>query len=260
MDAGPLDPTQRFSNRVDDYVRYRPFYPKALIDLLRRACGMTAEWIVADVGSGPGNLTRLFLDHGNRVHGIEPNREMREAGERLLGGYPRFTSVIGTAEETTLPDGSVDLVVAGQAFHWFDPARARREFARVLRPPRWVALVWNERRVDATPFLAAYERLMLAHGTDYATVGHSNADPTNTIALDAFFGADGYTRATFENRQLFDFEGLRGRLLSSSYAPAAGQPGHDLLLTGLRAAFDVHQENGAVSFEYNTTVSYGCLR
>jgi len=180
---------------------------------------------------------------------------MREAGERLLAGYPAFTSVAGTAEATTFTDASVDLVVAGQAFHWFDQARAKQEFARVLGPPRPVALVWNERRVDSTPFLRAYEKLLRAYGTDYARVG--NHDAADDAALERFFSPAGYRRATFEYRQVFDDEGLRGRLLSSSYAPEPGQPGYEAMLQELRALFDEHQQGGMVSFEYDTAVYYG---
>ena len=254
---GMDDPTRRFSTRVANYVRYRPSYPPAIVALLTRRCGLSADWAVADVGSGPGNLTRLLLDNGNSVYAIEPNREMREAGERLLGDDPRFQSIAGTAEETTLGDGSVDLVTAGQAFHWFDQERARHEFARILRPPRWVALIWNERRVDTTPFLAAYERLLLTYGTDYAAVRHQGA--ADAAALDAFFGPSGYEMASFPNRQLFDLPSLRGRLLSSSYAPDAGQPGHDAMLTELRQLFTRHETGGQVVFEYETKVYYGRL-
>jgi ubiquinone/menaquinone biosynthesis C-methylase UbiE len=151
----PGDVTQRFSSRVDNYIRYRPGYPDAILDTLRDAYGLTPASIVADVGSGTGILTEMFLRHGNVVYGIEPNREMREAAERLLAGYDRFHSVAATAEDTTLGDDSVDLVTAGQAFHWFDPSKARAEFARVLKPGGWVALIWNE-RVVTTPFLADY--------------------------------------------------------------------------------------------------------
>ncbi|MBA2363352.1 MAG: class I SAM-dependent methyltransferase [Chloroflexia bacterium] len=249
------DPTQRFSARVDDYIKYRPYYPQAVIHLLQQQCGMTPAWTIADIGSGPGNLTRLFLDNGNRVFGIEPNREMREAGERLLGGHPGFTSIDGTAEATGLPDGSAELVAAGQAFHWFDLDRASREFRRILRPPRWVVLVWNERRIAGTPFLEAYERLLVAYGTDYAQVRHRDA--ADATALERFFGPGGYGRASFENVQRFDLEGLRGRLLSSSYAPMAGQPGHPEMLVELHGIFDEYQEGGVVGFEYDTTVYYG---
>ncbi len=251
------DPTQRFSDRVENYVKYRPSYPPAVVDVLQRECGLTATAVVADVGSGPGNLTRLFLDHGNTVFGVEPNRSMREAGERLLQGYPRFHSVDGTAEATTLPDGSVDLVTAGQAFHWFDRARAREEFRRILRAPRWVALIWNERRIASTPFLAAYEHLLLQYGTDYAQVQHRDA--ADDAALGEFFAPHGYVRASFENRQVFDFDGLQGRLLSSSYAPAAGQPGHEAMLAELRRLFETHQSHGTVTVEYDTQVYYGRL-
>ncbi|MDP8950409.1 MAG: class I SAM-dependent methyltransferase [Actinomycetota bacterium] len=160
------DPTQRFTNRVDHYVKYRPSYPRAALDLLKTECGLTSASLVADVGSGTGILSELFLENGNRVFGIEPNERMRETGERRLGRHPRFTSVAGTAEATTLDGDSVDFVVAGQAFHWFDPERARAEFSRILKPGGWVALVWNLRRKDATPFLAAYERLLEVYRTN----------------------------------------------------------------------------------------------
>lgn len=249
------DPTRRFSSRVDNYVKYRPSYPAAVIDLLRRECGLAGREVVADIGSGPGNLTRLLLENGNRVFGVEPNREMREAGERLLGGYPRFVSVDGTAEATTLASESVDLVTAGQAFHWFDRGRARRELGRILRLPRHVALVWNERRVASTAFLSAYEELLQTYGTDYAEVQHRGA--TDAAALRDFFGSDGYRQAAFLNEQVFDFDGVRGRLLSSSYAPEAGQPRYVSMLEDLRALFEAHQSGGVVTVEYDTTVYYG---
>ncbi len=250
-----LNPKERFSTRVENYVRYRPGYPPAVIDVLRRQCGLDGSWVVADVGSGPGNLARLFLDNGNAVVGVEPNREMREAGQRLLAGYPRFTSVSGSAETTLLDDASVDLVVAGQAFHWFDRDRCKPEFRRILRGKRWTALVWNDRRTGTTPFLAAYERLLERYATDYATVRHRNV--TSDEVLGAFFAPREPASASFPNRQSFDFDGLKGRLLSSSYAPEPGRPGYEAMLADLRAAFDTYQSGGTVSFDYDTQVYYG---
>ena len=246
-------PTQRFSNRVENYVRYRPGYPREVVELLARECGMTADLVVADVGSGTGLLTRLFLERGCRVYGVEPNREMREAGERLLAGYERFVSVNGAAEATTLADHSVDLVAAGQAFHWFDSARARREFARILKPGGWVALVWNERRVDTTPFLRAFERLLQTFGTDYKEVGRRI--PAASVA--SFFAPRAYRSHRFDNRQVFDFDGLKGRLLSTSYTPPPGHPNHQPMLDALRPLYDEHQDGGRVAFEYDTRVYYG---
>jgi len=143
------DAKQRFSNRVADYVRYRPGYPAALFDLLRVECAFTSNHAVADVGSGTGLLTKLFLENGNRVFGVEPNQEMRRAGEEFLHSFPKFTSVAGSAEATTLGDASVDFVTAGQAFHWFDPQAARREFLRILKTNGWVVIAWNDRRLLA---------------------------------------------------------------------------------------------------------------
>ena len=248
------DSTQRFSSRVEDYVRYRPGYPEAIVDLLRAECGLTSESVVADVGSGTGILSELFLRNGNRVFGVEPNREMSEAGERLLAGYANFTSVEGTAEATTLPDGSVDFVTAGQAFHWFDPDKARAEWTRILRPGGWAVIVWNDRRSGGTPFLEGYEALLRRYGTDYERVTHRQFDEER---LRAFFGAGGCRQRVFENEQVFDYEGLRGRLLSSSYTPEPGHPNHEPMLGELRRIFEAHAENGVVRVEYDTRVYYG---
>ncbi|GAC1514965.1 MAG: class I SAM-dependent methyltransferase [Chloroflexota bacterium] len=257
MHADMDDPTRRFSSRVDDYVRYRPSYPGAVVDVIRQHCGLTGAWVVADIGSGPGHLTRLFLANGNPVIGVEPNREMREAGEHLLRDAPRFTSVDGTAEDTTLDDDSVDLIVAGQAFHWFDHRAARREFDRILTAHRWVALVWNERRTTSTPFLAAYEELLLRHAPEYARVGHRLVVGDDVLA--EFFGPNGYGRATVPNQQVFDFQGVRGRLLSSSYAPRPGHEGYEAMIADLRRLVDAYQVNGTVTLEYDTTIYHGRL-
>ena len=249
------DVTQRFSTRVDNYVRYRPSYPDALIDTLRDDCDLTAESIVADVGSGTGILTEMFLRHGNVVYGIEPNREMRQAAERLLAACDRFHSVAATAEDTTLADASVDVITAGQAFHWFDRKRTRAEFVRVLKPGGWVALIWNE-RILTTPFLAAYEQLLKEYVIEYDQVDHRRIDES---VIRDFFHPSTVTLEQFENRQVFDYDGLRGRLLSSSYAPEAGDPRHEPMLAELRRIFDAHQSNGTVVFAYVTQMYFGRL-
>src|SRR5437879_9326158 len=164
--------TSRFSDRVENYVRYRPGYPPQALETLKAECGLSADYVIADIASGTGIWTRLLLENGNRVFGVEPNAEMRTAGERLLAGFSRFTSIKGTAESTTLPDRSVDLVTAAQAAHWFDRPRARREFLRILKPGGWLVLLWNERRTDSRPFLRDYEQLLLTYGTDYQEVRH----------------------------------------------------------------------------------------
>ena len=253
---GVADPRGRFSGRVEAYVRYRPGYPEAVVDLLATECGLTPRRVVADIGSGTGILSELLLKRGCRVFGVEPNREMREAGDKLLCAYPRFTSVDGTAEATTLPDASVDLVTAAQAFHWFDRRRARAEFARVLKPGGWVVLTWNLRRKDADPFAVAYERLLKEYSTDYEQVDHANV--TDAV-IAAFFSPSTVAVRTFPNRQVFDYEALEGRLMSSSYAPAPGHPNHAPMLAALRAIFERHNERGTVAFEYDTQVYFGRL-
>lgn len=248
--------TRRFSSRVDNYVKFRPSYPPEVVALLAAECGLTPDALVADIGAGTGLLAELFLKHGNRVFGVEPNREMREAGERLLTDYPQYTSIDGTAEATTLDDQSVEIITAGQAFHWFDRTKARAEFARILRPSGWVALVWNERRVDSTPFLQAYEQLLRSYSSEYETLNHRQIDQA-TIA--AFFAPGTFTLQSFTNTQIFDFEGVKGRLLSSSYTPEPGQPTYQPMLDELKAIFQQFQADDTVAFEYDTNVYYGRL-
>jgi len=250
------DSTTRFSDRVENYVRYRPTYPVEVLDLLARECGWEAGSIVADVGSGTGISSRLFLEAGNVVYGIEPNAEMRQAAERLFANESRFTSLDATAEATGLHDDAVDFIVAGQAFHWFDREKCRPEFERILRPAGWLVLIWNERLTDTTPFLRGYEALLANSGTDYTRVNHT-AIPTAT--LDEFFLPQVMRTWSTPNRQVFDREGLRGRALSSSYTPNIGHPRHDEFMRRLDALFHEHAEAGCVAFEYQTRVYYGRL-
>jgi SAM-dependent methyltransferase len=250
-----LDPKERFSSRVDHYVCYRPGYPRAVLEALREGCGLAASWVVADIGAGPGNLTRLFLENGNTVFAVEPNAPMRLAGERLLGTFPGFSSVAGSAERTLLSDTSVDLVVAGQAFHWFDPVSCKREFQRILRPPRWVALVWNQRRVAASPFLAGYEQLAQQYRTDRASA--SPSAPATDGVLEAFFAPSGYRKVVVPNAQQFDLAGLTGRLLSASHSPQPDHPTYTAMVAELRGLFDAHQLDGKVTMEYDTELYFG---
>jgi SAM-dependent methyltransferase len=255
MTAAP-DSKGRFSNRVADYVRYRPGYPRGVLDLLRDECGLTPASAIADIGSGTGILTKLFLDNGNFVYGIEPNAAMREAGEEFLAAYSKFRSVAATAEATTLPNAGVDLVTAAQAYHWFDPPAARAEFARILRPDGWVAVIWNERKTDSDPFAGQYEQLLRTFGTDYARVSETYPESRRMTEL---FGS-GFRHRAFPNEQLMHFGALRGRLLSSSYAPAAEHPNHGPMLAELRKIFDSHAVNGRVRHAYETHVYYGHLK
>jgi SAM-dependent methyltransferase len=248
-------PTARFSDRVEDYVRYRPGYPTEVVELLRVECGLKPAHTVADIASGTGAFTRLLLENGNQVFAVEPNEGMRAAGSRLLQSFPQLTSVAGTAEDTNLPSASVDFVTAAQAAHWFDRRRARAEFVRILNPGGWCVLIWNERRTTATPFLLDYEQLLLTYGTDYKEVRHERT----TASIHEFFVPAPHQERVFDLRQQFDFEGTAGRLLSSSYAPLSGHSNHLPMMTELERIFRAHAQHGVVEFEYNTRVFYGKL-
>src|SRR6218665_619989 len=205
-----MDSLSRFSNRVDNYIKYRPGYPDAVVTFLTGKGLLNEKSIVADIGSGTGISAELFLKNGNTVYGVEPNKEMREAGERLLGAYGQFNSIAATAEETTLADQSIDLLIAGQAFHWFDKEKCRTEFKRILKPGGTVVLMWNDRRTDTTQFLQAYEDFIKMFATDYLQVNHKNI---NEKIFNRFFTGDQQVES-FLNVQHFDYEGLKGRILS----------------------------------------------
>ncbi len=251
-------PTARFSDRVENYVRYRPGYPPEVLDLLRAECGLQPSHIIADIASGTGVFTRLLLENGNSVFAVEPNTEMREMGMHQLESYGRLVSVAGTAEETTLRSASVDFVTAAQAAHWFDLPRARAEFARILRsggPVGWCVLIWNERCTASTPFLRDYEQLLLTYGTDYKEVRHERT----TVMIHEFFAPALCHERVFGMRQQLDYEGVAGRLLSSSYAPLEGHPSHAPMMQELQRIFRARATDDTVAFEYNTRVFYGKL-
>src|ERR1700692_2082572 len=189
--------TSRFSDRVEKYVLYRPGYPPEARQTLQTECGLMPRHVIADIASGTGIWTRMLLENGNAVFAVEPNAEMRKAGEGLLARFPKFNSVAGTAEATTLADQSVDFVTAAQAAHWFDREQARREFVRILKPGGWLVLLWNERLTDSTKFLREYEQMLLTYGTDYEEVRHERT----TDAVNEFFDPAPFQERVFAMRQ-----------------------------------------------------------
>jgi len=248
------DSTQRFTDRVSDYVKYRPGYPREIVTFLHSTGGLADGAQVADIGAGTGISARLFLDAGHPVVAVEPNQAMRAAADEWLKDYAGYTSVAGTGEATSLDSASVDLVIAAQAFHWFDPIAARQEFARILRPHGLIALMWNSRLLDGTPFLAGYEALLRRFSDDYQSVSERYGDDAS---MAVWFGDRLAHTARMPNAQRLDFDGLKGRLMSSSYAPKAGHPNHEPMLAALRELFDRTARDGTVDFVYETLVYVG---
>ena len=249
-------PTERFSDRVEHYVKYRPHYSREVVQALQNGCGLNPADVIVDVGCGTGRLAKIFLENGNRVIGVEPNAEMREAGEQFLSSFAKFSMTAGTAEATALPDRCADFVVAGQAFHWFQPQPTRTEFARIVKPKGWVVLIWHDRDLDSTPFLRAYEDFLQRYATDYSTVAHNKV--ANYGALEQFYSPNQMPVIVQATQQRFDLEGLRGRLLSSSYAPREG-PAAEAMLNELPKLFAAHAQDGQVVVEYWTRIYYGHL-
>jgi SAM-dependent methyltransferase len=256
MSVSKSAPTERFSDRVDDYVKYRPHYSPEVVEALRSECDLSPNHLVIDVGCGTGLLAKIFLENGNRVVGVEPNANMRTAGEQYLSSFAKFSMVAGSAENTSLPAECAGFVIAGQAFHWFQPAATRREFGRVLKPGGWAVLIWHDRDMESTPFLRAYEAFLIRYSTDYTTVAHNKV--ANYGALERFYSPNRMQLIVRSTQQRFDLEGLRGRLLSSSYAPREG-PAADAMLQELPTLFARYAENGLVTLDYNTRIYYGHL-
>ena len=246
-------PTERFSSRVENYVRFRPSYPREVIDLLREECGFTPNSVVADIASGTGLFTRLLLENGNRVFGVEPNNDMRKAGEHYLAGFPNFVSIAGTAESTTLPDESVELITCAQAAHWLKREESLQEFQRILKPNHFVVILFNDRKVKGNAFSDDYEELVVKYGTDYSEVQRLG----RIFEGLEFFTPYSCEKRTLPNYQDFDYESLEGRLLSSSYAPQPGDPSFDPMIVGLKRVFEKHQRSGRVRMEYDTNIYFG---
>ena len=245
-----IEPKKRFSSRVENYIRYRPSYPLEIIDFLKEKNVLAGDTIIADIGSGTGILTRIFLDHGSQVYGVEPNKDMREAAEKFLREYIKFTSLEGSAESTGLEENYIDLIVAGQAFHWFDVEEAKREFKRIMKPNGNVALIWNNRGKAGTEFNSSYENFILKYGIDYKEVRKNERN------VDLFFN---YQKETFYNFQELDFTSFKGRVLSSSYIPLADNPIFPKMILELEDLFNKYQRNETIRIEYDTELYYGQL-
>jgi SAM-dependent methyltransferase len=246
----PKDSTQRFSHTVDNYIKFRPDYPKGIIPWLKAEFRLSPYSVVADIGSGTGILTWHFLNNGNTVFAVEPNLEMRSAAEKLHGQYHSLKSIDGTAEATTLQDNAVNFVVAAQAFHWFDKVKTRQEFERILKPNGKAILIWNERNTS-TPFLQEYDQMLIDLAPDYSRVDHRQI--TDEV-VNEFFAPNEVHFKSFDNVQVFDYAGLEGRLLSSSYALTPEDQDYPKMIASLKDMFDRHQQNGTVDFIYDTKV------
>ena len=245
--------TERFSDRVENYVRYRPGYPEALVKSLIQNTGVEHVSEIADIGSGTGIFTQLLLQHNLRVYAVEPNGPMRQAAERLLAGFPGFTSVDASAESTGLETSSIDLITAAQAFHWFNNQATRTEFARLLKPQGQLALIWNQRK-SSQPLQQAYDAALREYASDYGTVNHMNLDASE---IAAFYSPGTMEVFEFGNVQLLNFESLLGRLKSASYCPAEDSPEYQSLAQELEVIFNAHAEQGEIKFEYDARLFLG---
>lgn len=248
------DPKKRFSRTVEYYAKYRPGYPAEVIPFLRVHSDFSAQSTIADIGAGTGISSELFLRNGNEVYGVEPNEDMRRVSGELRKVYPKFRPIAGSAEDTTLDSRSIDLITIAQAFHWFDVGKSRQEFQRILKPNGSVLILWNHRKVDRSGFSKDYENFIWKFAVDYGKVKQTDI---RLDVLQRFFGHDRFTCAILPNAQTLDLEGLRGRVLSSSYMPQNGHPHFEGMLESLTQVFERYSVKGSILMEYDTEVYWG---
>ena len=248
--------TERFSSNVRDYILYRPGYNQELISFIHQLNNGLRDKVIADIGSGTGKLTEPLLNAGAAVYAIEPNQDMRDAADSTLQDFENYHSIDGTAESTGLSDHSVDAVMAAQAFHWFDQESAKKEFKRILKDQdRYVFLIWNNRNNEEA-FMKAYEDFLLKYSTDYSEINHKNI---TTDQLRSFFSDEGFEQVSFENNQYFDFEGLKGRYDSCSYALPDTHELYPESISSLQSIFDQFCVDDRITMFNNTVVHYGKL-
>lgn len=253
MNSGRGDNTDLFSGKSVNYAKSRPRYPEGIISVLENHASMTRDSVIADVGSGTGILASLFLENGNSVFSVEPNSDMREMAMKDLSRYPGFHPVNGTAENTEMENASVDLIVAAQAFHWFDREKAGTEFRRIIRPGGSVALIWNDRIAETEGMNHDYESICMRfspayHGSGSSAVGEQ-------VISDFFHG--NYSKFVLENTQELDLDGLMGRYFSASYAIGRDDPHYDMLVDSLEEAFEKNRDGNTVLLRYETRLYLG---
>jgi len=247
----------RFNDNVEYYAKYRPNYPQEVMQIIKNEFHLDAGSLIADIGSGTGIFTKLLLDKKYQVLAIEPNTPMRHKAEQDLSHYTNFTSYATTAEATGLDENSIDCITVATAFHWFNKDAAKKEFLRILKPDGWCLLVWNLRDVEASPYMRDMEALFKQYGIDYTT---SAAEKMDEAAVVNFFKPTEVTIAQFSNHQLFDWEGLKGRLLSISYLPKPGMPDYEEMESAFKRIFDKYQTNGQIAYQYQTKCYYSQLK
>jgi len=246
-----VNATSRFSNRAENYARFRPGYPEGLFSFLEATLPLQPIHRIVDIGSGTGLFAEPLLKRGYSVVGIEPNEDMRKVGEERLLQYIAFQSVGSTAEDTGLADKSADLITIAQTFHWLDAIALKQECQRILQPSGHIVLAWN-RQTTQTEFEKQYTALR--HRYRIGEAGPVQIDP---VLIHDFFAPHIVASKTFANKQLLDFEALKGQLLSKSYIPLPGHASYDAMITDLIKLFVNYNENGLVCIEYETLLYWG---
>lgn len=248
MDLKEFNSKSRFSSCAENYAKYRASYAHEIINFLNEAIGLDKSSIIADIGSGTGISSKIFLDNGNSVYAVEPNKDMRQLAEKSFKSYNNFHSIDGSSETTNLESESIDIIIAAQSFHWFDPIPTKNEFLRILKPNGSVVLLYNIRK-DSNSFMGKYLELIRKYGEKYVKESSDNL-------ITNFFGSKTVYEKVLYNPQIVDFDKLKGNLVSYSYIPNENDPRFIPMISELKNLFDKYNKNGEVILEYDTCISY----
>ena len=249
-----MNSTNLFSGRAEVYTQGRPSYPKELVDELYTKYGFSCNSVIADIGSGTGKLSKQLLDKGSTVYAVEPNNDMRSIAEKELSEYSKFLSVSGNAENTLLPDHSVDFITVAQAFHWFDIKKFRLECDRIKKDNSRVILIWNSRDMTSDFNKESYE-IYSKYCPRFK--GFHGGMKVNDIRFSEFFNGR-YEHITFDNPLMFTKELFVSRSLSGSYSLQKGDEYFNDYIASLEKLFDKYAVHGLVKMNNKTDAYIGC--
>lgn len=249
--------SERYSDKTEDYAKYRPNFPDELVEYLYMKGDISNTAVIADIGSGTGRFTRLLLEKGNLVYGVEQNNEMRIKAEELLSQFSKFVSIKGSAERTGLEDKSIDLITIAQAFHWFNKEESLMEFKRILKDNGQVFIVWDDFVSDYNDFT---KELSAASSTFRNVQPQSDVKKsTRNEMIEEFFKDNKYITTTFMREIYQGFDGIKGGMLSASYAPKLGEENYEVFILELQRVFDKYQNNGSVCTAFRSVCYLGRL-
>ena len=247
-----FDNINKFNKMQNDYSKYRPNYSNEAIEYILNLQNVDNEFKVADIGAGTGKLSLPFVKRGLKLYGIEPNKDMYEKLLENMKEYSDFFGILGYSEKTYLDNKSIDLIVVGQAFHWFNIDEFKIECKRVLKDDSYIAILYNNGDYSKEVINKIHE-LSRRYCPEYK--GSSGGLYNNEDIFNNFFKE--YNKIIFKNDYKLTLDQFIGLNFSASYAPKENEENHDIYLSKLEEVFNTYQEDGYLTMPNNTILRIG---